>query len=113
MLFKAVTRNMELEMTIKTLNSNVHEPTDSNVHRVNVLNNTANNTADNSSSTNTTNDNTSCDDLVAGIRDRVTRFILSKIDAELDKLQNGDLALTLSSLYWNYWYFICICIIST
>ena len=81
---------MELEMTIKTLNSNVHEPTDSNVHRVNVLNNTPNNAADNSSSTNTTNDNTSYDDLVAGIRDRVTRFILSKIDAELDKLQNGD-----------------------
>ena len=89
-LFKAEARNMELEMTIKTLNSNVHEPTDSNVHRVNVLNNTPTNAADNSSSTNTTNYNTSCDDLVEGIMDRVTRFVLSKIDAELDKLQNGD-----------------------
>jgi hypothetical protein len=81
---------MEHEMTIKMLNSKVHEPTDSTVNRVHVLNNTPNNAADNSSSTNTTNDNSSCDDLVAGIRDRVTRFALRKIDAELDKLQNGD-----------------------
>lgn len=89
-LIKAQTRNMELEMTIKTLNSKVHEPTNSTVHRVHVLNNTPNNAADNSNGTNTTNDNTSSDDLVAEISDSVTRFVLRKIDAEVDKLQNED-----------------------
>lgn len=66
-------RNTELENTIKTLNARIEiSATTTNVNN-----------------TNKHNDNAS-DDLVIGIRDRVTKIVLNKIDNELNKMENND-----------------------
>ncbi|CAC5402801.1 RAG2 [Mytilus coruscus] len=68
-LHKAESRNLELELTIKTMNK-----------RIELL--------ENQSSNNGTinNNNSSTDDLILAVSDKVTRFVLRKVENELDKL---------------------------
>ncbi|VDI13171.1 Hypothetical predicted protein [Mytilus galloprovincialis] len=68
-LHKAESRNLELELTIKTLSK-----------RIEILENQSSN---NSTSNN---NNSSTDDLILAVRDKVTRFVLRKVENELDKL---------------------------
>jgi hypothetical protein len=72
-LFKAETRNLELENTVKTLYNKIE-------------------TSENKPSNNTSNnENTdSCDELVAGIREKVTKFVLSKVENELNRILIAD-----------------------
>jgi hypothetical protein len=72
-LFKAETRNLELENTVKTLYNKIE-------------------TSENKPSNNTSNnENTdSCDELVAGIREKVTKCVLSKVENELNRILIAD-----------------------
>ena len=72
-LFKAETRNLELENTVKTLYNKIE-------------------TSENKPSSNTSNNvnSGSCDDLVIGIREKITKFVLNKVENELNKLQIGN-----------------------
>jgi hypothetical protein len=72
-LFKAETRNLELENTVKTLYNKIETSENK------PFNNTSNN------------ENTdSCDELVAGIREKVTKFVLSKVENELNRILIAD-----------------------
>jgi hypothetical protein len=64
---------LELENTVKTLYNKIE-------------------TSENKPSNNTSNnENTdSCDELVAGIREKVTKFVLSKVENELNRILIAD-----------------------
>ena len=68
-LYQAETRNLELEQTLKTLNQKIE------------------NTGQKDLDTPMGNNKESCDEIILGIREKITRFVLSKVDQELNKLQ--------------------------
>ncbi|CAG2239658.1 unnamed protein product [Mytilus edulis] len=68
-LHKAESRNLELELTIKTLSK-----------RIDILENQGSNNSTSNSN------NSSTDDIILAVRDKVTRFVLRKVENELDKL---------------------------
>ncbi|CAC5401532.1 unnamed protein product [Mytilus coruscus] len=89
-LFKAENRNLELEQTVKTLNRRISLVEEQPIHR----------TTEQTSSKHTNCSNRSTDELITGVRDEVTRYVLSKIDSDLDKLL-GQSVQTLSSPILN------------
>lgn len=72
-IFKAETRNFELENTVKTLYNKIE-------------------TSENKPSCNTSNNvnSGSFDKLVVGIREKITKFVLNKVENELNRLQIAD-----------------------
>lgn len=75
-LFKAENRNLELELTVKTLNRRISLLEEQPKHPM----------TEQASSKHSNSSNGSTDELITGVRDKVTRYVLSKIDSELDKL---------------------------
>jgi chromosome segregation ATPase len=61
-LYQAETRNLELEQTLKTLNQKIY------------------NTGQKDLDTSMGNNKESCDEIILGIREKITRFVLSKVD---------------------------------
>ncbi|CAC5361138.1 unnamed protein product [Mytilus coruscus] len=76
-ILKAESKNMELEHTIKTL----HQAIDSQINKK---------------------EGDSSDDIVVGIRDRVTKYVLTKVDQELSQLPDMDKNKKLNSLATDY-----------
>ncbi|VDI01526.1 Hypothetical predicted protein [Mytilus galloprovincialis] len=79
-LFKAENRNFELEQTIKTLKRRISIIEVQPTQQVKETNSQRQSNCTQSST----------DELVIGVRDKVTRFFLSKIDNELDKLLSNN-----------------------
>ncbi|CAC5402563.1 unnamed protein product [Mytilus coruscus] len=75
-LFKAENRNFELEQTIKTLNRRISILETQPIQQTKEPKFPPQNNCTQSST----------DELIVGVRDKVTRFVLSKIDNEFDKL---------------------------
>ncbi|CAG2248448.1 unnamed protein product [Mytilus edulis] len=84
-LFKAEARNLELEQTVKTLFTRIetleaYKTTQGNGGTFHSIPNTENKVS---------HDSTSSDKLIVGIRDKVTNYVLGKVDEELNKLLNS------------------------
>ncbi|CAG2216627.1 unnamed protein product [Mytilus edulis] len=85
-LFKAEARNLELEQTVKTLFTRIetleaYKTTQGNGGTFHSIPNTENKVS---------HDSTSSDKLIVGIRDKVTNYVLGKVDEELNKLLNNS-----------------------
>ncbi|CAG2239729.1 unnamed protein product [Mytilus edulis] len=85
-LFKAEARNLELEQTVKNLFTRIqtleaYKTTQGNGGTFHSIPNTGNKGS---------HDSTSSDKLVVGIRDKVTNYVLGKVDEELNKLLNNS-----------------------
>jgi hypothetical protein len=81
-LYQAETRNLELEQTLKTLNQKIDS------------------TGQKDLDTPMGNNKESCDEIILGIREKITRFVLSKVDQELNKLQ--ELSIFGHQILYNY-----------
>ncbi|CAC5400783.1 unnamed protein product [Mytilus coruscus] len=85
-LFKAETRNLELEQTVKNLFTRIetleaYKTTQGDGGTFHSIPNTENKFSP---------DCTSSDKLIVGIRDKVTNYVLGKVDEELNKLLNNS-----------------------
>ncbi|CAG2253629.1 unnamed protein product [Mytilus edulis] len=84
--FIHVNRNLELEQTVKTLFTRIetleaYKTTQGNGGTIHSIPNTEDKVS---------HDSTSSDKLIVGIRDKVTNYVLGKVDEELNKLLNNS-----------------------
>ncbi|CAG2242705.1 metK [Mytilus edulis] len=96
-LFKAEARNLELEQTVKTLFTRIetleaYKTTQGNGGTIHSIPNTEDKVS---------HDSTSSDKLIVGIRDKVTNYVLGKVDEELNKLLNNSGNISSNSEQFN------------